>query len=58
MTNYDIVEGYSISELKERVNNSISKGFIPIGNFVIDENDDYYKQTMFNPEIQLERVEI
>jgi len=58
MMNYDIIEGCNLSELKERVNASILKGFIPIGGFVIDTDYNYYKQTMFNPEIQLEKSEI
>ena len=49
MDNYDVVEGYNLTLLIERVNASIKKGFIPIGGVFIDSNDDYYKQTMFKP---------
>ena len=58
MKNYDVVEGYSLSELIEEVNTSIQKGFIPIGGVFIDVNDDYYKQTMFNPNAKISRAEV
>jgi len=58
MTNYDVVEGYSLRELIENVNASIERGFIPIGSVFIDENDDYYKQTMFDPNVKIGRYEV
>ena len=58
MEKYAIIEGYTLEKLKFRVNKAISKGYIPIGGFIIDKDDDYYKQTMFNPNIKLESTDI
>lgn len=55
---YKVVEGYDLEELTEEVNSKLKDGFIPIGGAFIDSHDDYYKQTMFNPEVKLEQVEI
>lgn len=52
MKKYDVVEGYSLEELIDEVNASIEKGFIPIGNVFVDEDDGYYKQTMFKPNVK------
>lgn len=65
MGNYDIIGGNTLDDLIENVNKSIKNGFIPIGSFVvleIDVNMRYkktrYNQTMFNPEIKMESVDI
>jgi len=58
MTNYDVIEGYGLQELIENVNASIERGFIPIGSVLVDENDGFYKQTMFDPNVKIGRYEV
>lgn len=58
MKKYDVVEGYSLEELIEEVNLKIKKGFIPIGGVFIDSNDDYYKQTLFRPNVKIEKTDV
>jgi len=60
MGNYDIIEGRSLTELINNVNGSINNGFIPIGGVVLidDVSEFIYKQTMFNPNVKMQRVDI
>ena len=56
MKNYDIVTEYKLYELIDTVNDYIEKGYIPIGEAIIDGG--LYRQTMFNPNAKIERVDI
>jgi len=60
MKNYDIIEGRDLIELINNVNESINNGFIPIGGVVLinDVSEFIYKQTMFNPNVKIQRVNI
>ena len=57
MTNYDIVKEYTLENLIDAVDEYIKKGYIPIGGVVMGKEGPYI-QTMFNPNVKIERVDI
>ena len=49
MKEYIILKEYSISDLQEKVNSLLAKGYMPIGNLVVDGSTSSmnYFQAMF-----------